>query len=109
MEVATMIEIHYSTAEEVATKMENAADALQSAMKKVVTKDEQSTVTVNDVAKDSSDQAVNICHDFHSEFLQSIQNIQSIVTEFKRVDQESSESMNTSVIQKDTNNRLQLR
>lgn len=88
-----MIKIHYSSAEQVATKMENAADQLEQSIQKVLSTAEKTNLQVNTDAQYTNDEAGNVAKQFHQHFVETLSTIQSVAVDFKRVDEEISQSV----------------
>ncbi|WP_106496545.1 TIGR04197 family type VII secretion effector [Lentibacillus sp. Marseille-P4043] len=77
-----MIQINFLTADQIATRMGNASDAIQQATDKTISKDERTTLTVNQKAQDINQQAKELAQQLT--FQQTIQNIQLVAEEFER-------------------------
>ncbi|PFL71905.1 TIGR04197 family type VII secretion effector [Bacillus cereus] len=73
-------------AEQIATQMRSASDAIQNATGKSITRATRTTLTVNYKAQEANQQALELTRQFLAAFQQSIDNIQSVATEFERMD-----------------------
>lgn len=76
------------SAQEVATKMGEASDALKQATSVPITKADKTTLTVNTKAQEANDEAIKLADLFLTHFQQTIENIQSVAKEFERTDEE---------------------
>ncbi|MGY0692060.1 TIGR04197 family type VII secretion effector [Virgibacillus sp. FSP13] len=81
-----MIQINFLTADQIATRMGNASDAIQQATSNTISKDERTTLTVNQKAQKTNQQALELAQQFNQAFQQTVQNIQLALKEFERTD-----------------------
>mgnify|MGYP001943436425 CR=1 FL=1 len=95
--VTIMIKVNFQTAEQVATKMENAADSIKKATSNNVLTDNRTTLTVNQRSQEANNELIHLTNLFHHIFQTTIKNIQSTATEFKRLDEEIDKQMNNSL------------
>lgn len=89
-----MIQSNIQSAQQIATRMGSASDAIQTATGKPINKDERTTLVVNKEAQDINQQARQLAQLFHQAFQQTIQNIQSAAKEFERMDKELGDNCN---------------
>ncbi|GLO67431.1 creatininase [Oceanobacillus kimchii] len=76
----------FASAEEIATKMQNASDAISNATNKTILKATNTTVSVNTKAQEANEEAVQLAQLFNQSFRTTIQNIQSVASDFERLD-----------------------
>ncbi|HLR15543.1 MAG TPA: TIGR04197 family type VII secretion effector [Bacillota bacterium] len=81
------------SAEEVATRMGLAVDAVQQAKGMPVTKAENTSLTVNAQAQDAHNELITIAEQLSTCFNQAMDNIQSTAKEFERIDSELGEDI----------------
>ncbi|PEJ41540.1 TIGR04197 family type VII secretion effector [Bacillus wiedmannii] len=75
-------------AEQIVTQMRLASNAIQNATNKSITHATRTTLTVNSKAQEANQQALELTRQLIAAFQQSIDNIQSVATEFERMDNE---------------------
>lgn len=92
---------NFQTAEQIATQMGMASDAIQSATNKSITKSERTTLSVNYKAQEVNQQALDLIKQFYVAFQQGINNIHSVAQEFERMDNELQKNFNHSSFRKD--------
>ncbi|WP_420489011.1 TIGR04197 family type VII secretion effector [Neobacillus vireti] len=83
-----MIQSNIQSAQQIATRMGSASDAIQRATGTPIKKDERTTLIVNMKAQEINQQAMQLAQLFNQSFQQTIQNIQSAAKEFERTDKE---------------------
>ncbi|EJQ50046.1 creatininase [Bacillus wiedmannii] len=76
------------TATQIATKMGSAADRIQSATSRSITKATRTTLSVNSKAQEASQQVLDLTKQFSVAFQQAVDNIHSVANEFERMDKE---------------------
>ncbi|MBM6648310.1 TIGR04197 family type VII secretion effector [Bacillus sp. RIT 809] len=74
------------TATQLATKMRNASDRMQSATSRTINKTTRTTLSVNFKAQEANQQNLHITKQFCAAFQQTIDNIHSVVNEFEKMD-----------------------
>lgn len=89
-----MIQSNIHSAEQIATQMGRASDAIQKATSNTIRKAELTTLTVNKKAQDTNQQAMELAKLFNQAFQQTIQNIQSAAKEFEQMDKELGDYFN---------------
>ncbi|SFI02043.1 MULTISPECIES: TIGR04197 family type VII secretion effector [unclassified Bacillus (in: firmicutes)] len=77
---------NFQTAGQIATQMETAANTIQSATSRSITKSERTTLSVNAKAQEANQQALELTKQFYSAFQQAVSNIHSVANEFERMD-----------------------
>jgi len=90
----SLIEYNEKYARKVATKMANAAEAVQHVTNLRVIKDDKTTLSVNKKAQEANDEAILMGQMFFTAFQKTIENIESVAEEFKRTDEELDQSIN---------------
>lgn len=89
-----MIQSSLATAEEIATYMGNASDAIGRAVGKPIVKAEKTTLAVNGMAQEANEEAIKLAQLFNQSFLKTIENIRSVAREFERTDEELDDAIN---------------
>jgi len=89
-----MIESSLNSAEEVATKMGQASDAIEEATQKTINRTERTTLTVNKRAQSANETSKDLTKEFQLVFQQTIDNIQHTAEEFERTDNEQRDQFN---------------
>ncbi|ENQ3108403.1 TIGR04197 family type VII secretion effector [Bacillus cereus] len=79
---------NFQTAEQIATQMGTASDAIQSATNKSITKAERTTLSINAKAQEANQQAFDLTKQFYSAFQQGVNDIHSVAQDFERMDNE---------------------
>ncbi|PEA56054.1 TIGR04197 family type VII secretion effector [Bacillus pseudomycoides] len=79
---------NFQTAGQIATQMGSAADTIQSATNRSITKSSRTTLSVNSKAQEANQQALDLTTQFYSAFQQAVNNIHSVAQEFERMDNE---------------------
>ncbi|MGG2014038.1 TIGR04197 family type VII secretion effector [Bacillus sp. S10(2024)] len=79
---------NFQTAGQIATQMGTAADTIQSATSRSITKSSRTTLSVNSKAQEANQQALELTKHFYSAFQQAASNIHSVAQEFERMDNE---------------------
>ncbi|ENQ3107750.1 TIGR04197 family type VII secretion effector [Bacillus cereus] len=79
---------NFQTAQQIATQMGNAADTIQSATSRSITKSSRTTLSVNSKAQEANQQALELTKQFYSAFQQAVNNIHSVAQDFERMDNE---------------------
>lgn len=94
MEEKLVIQSSMQSAQDVATKMGQAGDAVQQVASMNVTKSGKTTLTVNEQAQKANDELVTIAELISTCFEEAIDNIHSVAKEFERTDVELDSSIN---------------
>ncbi|CAG9611991.1 hypothetical protein BACCIP111899_01163 [Bacillus rhizoplanae] len=92
---------NFQTAEQIATQMGTAADTIQSATNRSITKSERTTLSVNSKAQEANQQTLDLTKQFYAAFQQGVNNIHSVAQEFERMDNELQKNFNGSPFMKD--------
>ncbi|PEA56069.1 TIGR04197 family type VII secretion effector [Bacillus pseudomycoides] len=79
---------NFQTAGQIRAQMGTAADTIQSATNRSITKSSRTTLSVNSKAKEVNQQALDVTTQFYSAFQQTVNNIHSVAQEFERMDNE---------------------
>ncbi|MEI4801985.1 TIGR04197 family type VII secretion effector [Bacillus sp. FJAT-51639] len=79
---------NFQTAQQIATQMGTAADTIQSATNRSITKSSRTTLSINSKAQEVNQQALELTKQFYSAFQQAVNNIHSVAQEFERMDNE---------------------
>lgn len=88
-----MIESNMQSAEEVATSMGQAGDAVQRVADMTTTKAEKTTLAVNERAQETNDELFIVAELLSTCFSEAIDNIHSVAKEFERTDVELDSSI----------------
>lgn len=83
-----MIQSSLKTAEDIATEMGNASDAIQTAVSKQIPHAEKTTLAVNAKAQEANQEAIKLVQLFNQSFQETIENIHIVAKEFERTDQQ---------------------
>lgn len=94
------IQSNFQKAEQIATQMGTASDAVQSATNKAITKSERTTLSVNAKAQEANQQALDLTKQFYMAFQQGVNNIHSVAQEFVRIDNELQKNFSQSPFMK---------
>lgn len=78
----------FANAKQIATKMQNASDAITNATSTTILKATNTTVTVNTKAQEANEEAIQLARLFNQSFQTTIQNIQSVASDFERLDED---------------------
>ncbi|MDP7981487.1 TIGR04197 family type VII secretion effector [Bacillus multifaciens] len=79
---------NFQTAGQIATQMGTAADTIQSATNRSITKSSRTTLSVNSKAQEANQQALDLTTQFYNAFQQAVNNIHSVAQDFERMDNE---------------------
>jgi len=89
-----MIQSNIQSAQQIASRMGSASDAIQRATGKRIKKDGRTTLIVNEKAQEVNQQSWQLAQLFNQAFQQTIQNIQSAAKEFERKDKDLGDNFN---------------
>ncbi|WP_442961214.1 TIGR04197 family type VII secretion effector [Pseudogracilibacillus sp. SO30301A] len=89
-----MIQSSLKTAEDIASEMGNASDAIQTAVSKTIPNAEKTTLAVNAKAQEANQEAIKLARLFNQCFQETIENIHKVAKEFERTDQEMGAAIN---------------
>lgn len=89
-----MLQVNFSSAEDIANKMGQASDSLGKASVQGIVKASKTTVTVNGESQDAHETLMNLSKDFHAALNKTIEQINTVAKEFDRTDTELNDNMN---------------
>lgn len=89
-----MIQSSSVTAKKIATGMENAADSIQQATDKTISKAMKTTLRVNQDAQWANEEMLGLARLFNESLRKTIQNIQLVAEEFERTDEKLAGELN---------------
>lgn len=82
------IQSNILTAEQIATQMGTASDAIRRATHKSISKSVSTTLLINANAQEANQKALELTKGFYEAFQQGISKIHSVAQEFERMDKE---------------------
>lgn len=81
-----MVHVLFKSAEDVANEMGFASDVLNESTNKMIDTSTSSTVSVVERSLESQELLMKLAADFHTSFNKTIEQLNSVATEFKRTD-----------------------